>query len=290
MRPLRSVLYMPGSNARALEKARTLPADGLIFDLEDAVAPSMKATARQQVAAALQEGGYGHRFIVVRVNGPDTDWHEQDVRAAAAAKPGAILLPKVETPDMLRAAAGDIAAAGGEGIAIWAMMETPRAVLRALDIAEVAADIPLAAFVMGTNDLARETGASLAKGRAAFVPWLMACVAAAKANGLEIIDGVFNDFRDAAGLRAECEQGRLMGMSGKTLIHPAQLAAANEIFAPSDAEVAWAEKLAAAFAAPENAGRGAIEVDGRMVELLHLQMAERTLALAKAIADMEGRA
>ncbi len=284
IRPRRSVLYMPGSNPRVLEKARGLPADALIFDLEDAVAPEAKETARQQVAAALAEGGYAPRERIVRINAPGTEWFEADLEMVIEIRPDALLLPKVARPADIHRLAGPLAEAG---IALWAMMETPLAVLNARDIAATAEETPLSCLVMGTNDLARETGASLAEGRLAFRPWLATCVAAARAFGLSVIDGVYNDFRDEEGFAAECRQGRLMGFDGKTVIHPAQIGPANAIFAPTDEEVAWAERIVAAFARPENAGKGAISIDGRMVERLHLEIAGRTLALARAIRERE---
>ncbi len=287
IRPRRSVLYMPGSNPRALEKARDLPADALIFDLEDAVAPEAKSTARAQVAAALAAGGYGPRECIVRINAPGTEWFEADLEMVLQSGADAVLLPKVTGPADIHRLAGPLTEAG---IALWAMMETPLAVLNARDIAATADAAPLSCLVMGTNDLARETGASLAEGRTAFRPWLATCVAAARAFGLAIIDGVYNDFRDEKGLAAECRQGRLMGFDGKTLIHPAQIGPANAIFAPTREEVAWAERIVAAFALPENAGKGAISIDGRMVERLHLEIAERTLGLARAIREREERA
>jgi citrate lyase subunit beta/citryl-CoA lyase len=284
IRPRRSVLYMPGSNPRVLEKARALPADALIFDLEDAVAPEAKEEARRLVAQALKEGGYGPRERIVRINAPGTAWFDDDLAMALQASADAVLLPKVSVPEDVHRLAGPLREAG---IDLWIMMETPLAVLNARDIAATARSTPLACLVMGTNDLARETMARLDEERLAFRPWLATCVAAARAFGLAIIDGVYNDFRDERGFRAECRQGRLMGFDGKTVIHPAQIEPANEIFAPTQEEVAWAEKIVEAFARPENAGRGAISLDGRMVELLHREIAERTLALARAIRERE---
>ena len=286
IRPRRSALYMPGSNTRALEKAKTLPADALILDLEDAVAPAAKADARAQVAAAVAAGGYGARETVIRINALSTEWGADDLAAALAAGPDAILVPKVSSVEELTRIRAAFAAAGAEGrVALWIMMETPLAILNAATIAAAAndRDAPLACLVMGTNDLAKETGASLGQGRLAMVPWLATCVAAARAHGLAILDGVYNDFRDLEGFAAECAQGAALGMDGKTLIHPSQLALANEIFAPAPAEVERARAIIAAFARPENAGKGAIELDGRMVELLHLETARRTMALAAAI-------
>lgn len=287
IRPRRSVLYMPGSNARAIAKARTLPADGVILDLEDAVAPDAKVAARRQVAEAVQAGGFGRREVVIRINGLGSPWGEDDLAAAAAAGPDAILIPKVEDPEMIAAAERALSAAGApDSLRLWAMIETPLAILHAEAIA-AAARCPawrLSCFVLGTNDLAKDTRARLRPGRAAMLPWLATAVAAARAHGVDILDGVFNDFGDTDGLRAECEQGRDFGFDGKTLIHPSQIAPANEIFAPSPGEVAQARAIVAAFAAPEHAGLGVISLGGRMVERLHAEMAARTIALADAIA------
>ena len=274
IKPRRSVLYMPGSNARALEKARTLAADSFIFDLEDAVAPQAKAEARQQVCDAVASGGYGNRELIIRINALDSQWGKDDLAAVIKARPDAILVPKVNTPQ-------DLASLKNCGIAIWAMMETPLAMLNARDIAFASG---LEAFVMGTNDLAKETGASLKRHRHAMVPWLMTCVAAARAAGISIIDGVYNDFRNDDGLRAEALQGADFGMDGKTIIHPGQIAACNEIFAPSAEETANARAIIEAFSLPENQGKGAINLNGRMVELLHCDIAKRTIAIAEAIA------
>ena len=287
IRPRRSALYMPGSNARALEKARSLPADAVILDLEDAVAPSAKDLARDQVAAAVAAGGFGRREVVVRVNGLGTEWGRADVEALAKAGADAILVPKVSSPGEIMMAARDIAQAGApEKTRLWAMIETPQAILNIDSIARTARDpsSKLDVFVMGTNDLAKETRARLVPGRAPMQAWLSLAVAAARANGVEILDGVWNDIADEAGFRAECEQGRDFGMDGKTLVHPGQIAIANEVFAPSAAELAFARRIVAAFEEPENRGRGAISLDGRMVELLHAEMARRVVALADAVA------
>ena len=283
-RPRRSVLYMPGANARALEKARSLAADGLILDLEDAVAPEAKALARAQVCAAVAAGGYGHREVVIRVNGPDTEWGADDLAAAISAGPDAILLPKVSRPADLEGPAAAIAGAG-KAISLWAMMETPLAMLNAGKIA--AFGPPLAALVMGTNDLARETRARQTKDRLPMLAWLSTCIAAARAHGLDIIDGVYNDFRDEAGLAAECEQGRDLGMDGKTLIHPAQIGPCNAAFSPDDDEVARARAIITAFEKPENRDKGVITLDGRMVERLHRDMARQLVAVAEAIERKE---
>ncbi|WP_417767923.1 HpcH/HpaI aldolase/citrate lyase family protein [Stappia sp.] len=287
IRPRRSVLYMPGSNARALEKARTLDVDALILDLEDAVAPDAKDTAREQVREALAAGGYGSRELVIRVNGPATPWGAADLDMAIAARPDAILLPKVSSPaDLERVAHKLNAARVPARTALWAMMETPLAMLNAATIAASAAnpETRLSCFVMGTNDLAKETRAALVPGRAPMHPWLMTCVAAARAYGIDIVDGVYNTLDDEAGFAAECQEGVEMGMDGKTLIHPRQVAPCNAAFSPADEDIAWARRIIAEFEKPENASKGAIQVEGRMVERLHAQMGARLVAIADAIA------
>jgi len=289
VRPRRSVLYMPGSNARAMEKARALPADAVILDLEDAVAPDAKATARELIVKALQQGGFGRREVVVRVNGLDTAWWAEDL-AVAAAGPDAVLVPKVSTPEQLRQVAARLAGVGAApGLRVWAMMETPLAVLNVAGIAAAAREpaTRLAAFVMGTNDLAKDTRARIVPGRAPMLPWLMTCIAAARAFGLDILDGVYNDIGNAEGFAAECRQARDLGFDGKTLIHPQQIAPCNEAFSPPPEEVAWARKIIAAFDQPENAGKGVLQIEGRMVERLHADMARRTVAIADAIAQMQ---
>lgn len=288
-RPRRSILYMPGSNARALEKARSLGADGFIFDLEDAVAPDMKDEARALVVDAVRTGGYGKREVVIRINGLDTPWADADIEAAAAAAPDAILVPKVDTPDTLRQLDARLTDLGApEKLRLWAMMETPLSMLNAANIASAALDegARLACFVMGTNDLAKETGAAITADRLPMLAWLSTCVAAARAYRLTILDGVYNNFRDTDGFAAECQHGRSLGMDGKTLIHPSQLEICNQVFAPSADEVAFARQIIAAFALPENADKGAITVDGRMVERLHAQIARHTVAIADAIDDL----
>lgn len=283
-RPLRSVLYMPGSNARAIEKARALPCDGIILDLEDAVAPDAKAEARTLIAEAFAQGGFGHRFMILRVNAADTALHADDMALAAQVNADAVLIPKIDTPQ-------DVAEARGKlpGKALWAMMETPRAMLEAGAIAAwgQGEDEGLAGFVMGTNDLSKETRARLVPGRAPMLPWLATCLAAARAHGLAILDGVFNSLDDEPGFEAECVQARDMGFDGKTLVHPRQIDACNAVFAPDPDEVAFARTVIAAFEAPENAGKGALRVEGRMVERLHAEMAARTVAVADAIAARE---
>jgi citrate lyase subunit beta/citryl-CoA lyase len=286
IRPRRSALYMPGSNARAIEKARTLPVDAVILDLEDSVAPEAKAMARDQVLEALTAGGFGARETIVRINALDTPWWLDDLNAVAKARPDAVLVPKVSIPGHLEDVAErlvDISA--DHRIRVWAMMETPRAILNAREIAAAAADVEtrLAAFVMGTNDLAKETRAKITPGRAPMLPWLMNCVAAARAFGLDILDGVFNDLADANGFARECAEARNMGFDGKTLIHPNQIAACNAVFSPSEDEVTQAKKIIAAFDLPENSGKGVVQLDGRMVERLHADMARRTVAINDAI-------
>lgn len=286
IRPRRSVLYMPGSKERALEKGKELQTDAIIFDLEDAVAPDMKEMARQQVVAAISAGGYGNRELVIRVNGIDTPWFEEDIKAAASADPDAILVPKVSSGEEVELVRQKLIAHGAKaGIDLWAMMETPLAMLQAKEIAAAgpAESHRLAAFVMGTNDLAKETGAALTPGRLPMLSWLSTCVAAGRAFGIDIIDGVYNDFKNEEGFKKECEEGRDLGMDGKTLIHPAQLAPSNEVFSPSEDAVEWARKIIEAFEQPENQGKGAITVEGKMVELLHAEMAKRTVAKAEAI-------
>ena len=283
IRPRRSALYMPGSNARAIEKARSLPADTIILDLEDSVAPDQKTAAREQVCAAVQAGGFGTREVVIRTNGMETEWGRADLAAALRAGPDAILLPKVSTPDDITRIARDLNATGAPvHTRLWAMIETPLGILNIDAIARTAADPAsrLAVFVMGTNDLAKETRARLTPGRAPMIVWLSRSIVAARAYGIDVLDGVWNQIADMEGLRAECEQGRDLGMDGKTVIHPNQIPVANEIFAPSAAEVAWARQVIAAFDLPENAAKGAISLDGKMVELLHADMARRTLAIA----------
>jgi citrate lyase subunit beta/citryl-CoA lyase len=286
IQPRRSVLYMPGSNARAIEKARTLPVDAVILDLEDSVAPESKAAARAQVAQAVGAGGFGAREVIVRINGLDTQWWLDDLNAIGKAKPDAVLVPKVSSPNHLEDVAErlvDISA--DQKIRVWAMMETPLAMLNARDIAAAASDVEtrLAAFVMGTNDLAKDTRAKIMPGRAAMLPWLMNCVAAARAFGLDILDGVYNDLSNAEGFARECSEARDMGFDGKTLIHPNQIGPCNAAFSPSTEEIAQANKIIAAFDLPENKDKGVVQLDGRMVERLHADMARRTVAIAQAI-------
>ena len=278
---------MPGSNARALEKARTLAADVIIVDLEDSIAPEKKAEARAQAVAALKAGGYGRRELVLRVNGLGTPWFEDDFAAAVAAAPDAVLVPKIETPAELVQIAGKLQQLrAAERTRVWIMMETPRAVLNAAAITETATRVPgcrLSCVVLGTNDIQKETRALTTPDRMPLLYALQATVLASRAYGLDILDGVYNAFRDADGFRRECVQGRTLGMDGKTLIHPDQIAIANEVFAPPSDEVAWARKVLAAFEVPENKAKGVVQIDGQMVELLHAEIARRTVAIADAI-------
>ena len=275
-RPLRSVLYVPGSKPGALDKARGLPADAIIFDLEDAVAPAEKAAARAHVVAALSAGGYGPRLCLVRINAPDTPWGEADL-AAVAPVAEAILLPKVELPATLTAVREQA------DRPVWAMIETAKGVVRARELAEAWT----AGLVIGTNDLAKELGCRDRPDRLPLMAALGTCLLAARAAGIPCVDGVFNAFRDVAGFRAECEQGRDLGMDGKTLIHPDQIAIANEVFAPDDAEVTLARRRIEAFEAAEAQGQGVAVLDGRIVENLHVESARATLAKAEAIRAME---
>jgi citrate lyase subunit beta/citryl-CoA lyase len=291
IRPRRSVLYMPGSNARAIEKARTLPVDGVILDLEDAVAPDAKEAARAQVADAVKQGGFGSREVFIRVNGIDTAWHADDLAAAAQAAPDAILIPKISHPDQLEMVGRRLLDMHTpHQTRVWAMIETPLSVFNILAIAAEAKDSEarLAGFVMGTNDLAKETRARIVPGRAPMVPWLAACVLAARQYGIDILDGVYNDIGNADGFAAECAQARDMGFDGKTLIHPNQIEPCNAAFTPDAAELAQARKIIAAFDLPENKDKGALQVDGRMVERMHAEMARRTVAIAEAIEQARG--
>ena len=282
-RPRRSVLYMPGSNARALEKGREIPADALILDLEDAVAPDAKAVARQQVVDAVKAGGYGHREIAIRVNGLDTPWGADDLQAAAQAGAQAVLLPKVESAAMVAEAEQRLRRAGApESLAIWCMMETPLGILNAREIA--GASRRLACLVMGTSDLVKDLRASHTALRLPVLTSLSLCVLAARAFGLAALDGVHLDLADDAGFRAVCVQGRELGFDGKTLIHPKTVAVANEIFAPSESEVAQARKIIAAHAEAAAAGKGVVLLDGKLIENLHVEMAKRTMTLAEAVA------
>lgn len=286
-RPRRTCLYMPGANTKAMEKAKTLAADVLLLDLEDSVAPEAKEQAREQVAAAVKAGGYGKREVIVRVNALSTPWGQDDIAAAGAARPDGMLAPKVESGDQVRALDEAMTRAGfAKDATLWVMIETPRAILGIAEIAAAANGTRLSCFVMGLNDLAKETRARASSGRAAFHAAMALTVTAARAEGLTAIDGVYNDIADAEGFKAECEQGLEFGFDGKTLIHPSQIETANAVFAPTEEEVARARAVIAAFALPENAGKGVIKVDGRMTELLHLEEAKRVVAVAEAIGAM----
>lgn len=288
-RPRRSVLYMPGSNARALEKARSLPADALILDLEDAVAPDAKEEARTQVVTAVTEGGYGKREIIIRVNGLDTPWGLDDIKAAVAAKPDAILVPKISTPDdVLRADKAMSEAGASASMQLWCMIETPLAMLNIQSIAAKASSTRMTVWVMGTNDIAKELRAAHTPDRVPMLTSLGLSIIAARAYGLVALDGVYNDIKDEEGFAAVCEQGRDMGFDGKTLIHPSQVGPCNAIFSPDPETVDFARKTIEAFTLPENAGKGVLKVDGRMVEILHAEIAKRTVAIADAIAELEG--
>jgi citrate lyase subunit beta/citryl-CoA lyase len=286
IRPRRSVLYMPGSNARALEKAKILPADGVILDLEDAVAPDAKAAARAQVVAAVKAGGFGAREVFIRTNGFDTPWFSDDLTAAAAAAPDAILIPKISTSEQLQLIAQRLLSMHTDHkVRIWAMIETPTAIFNVRQIAAAATDAEtrLTGFVLGTNDLAKETRARILPGRAPMLPWLATCLLAAREYGIDVLDGVFNDIADMQGFEEECAQARDMGFDGKTLIHPNQIEPCNAAFSPTADEVAAARKMIAAFDLPENRDKGVVQIDGRMVERMHAEMARRTVAIADAI-------
>jgi len=286
IRPRRSVLYMPGSNARAIEKAKTLPVDGIILDLEDAVAPNAKDAAREQVAEAVRAGGFGHREVIIRLNSMDTPWFAPDFDAAIGARPDAILVPKVSTAQQIEMIGTRLLDTHADHhVRLWAMIETPAAIfnIRALAAEAEDSESRLAGFVIGTNDLAKETRARLVPGRTPMLPWLSACVLAAHAYGIDVLDGVYNDIADMEGFAAECAQGRDMGFDGKTLIHPSQIEACNAVFSPSAEESAQAHKIIAAFDRPENAGKGVVQIDGRMVERMHADIARRTVAIVEAI-------
>lgn len=287
-RPRRSVLYVPGSNARAQEKAKTLAVDAIVFDLEDSVADDVKPQARDAVLATIKGGGFGHREIVLRVNAARTEFFEEDMAAAVKARPDAVLLSKVESTAEIFAAERHLRGRPEtQGIALWAMVETARGLI---DIAGIAASVRkpeghrLRGLVLGTNDIVRETAVKAGGDRTPVLPWLSMAVLAARAEKLFVLDGVYNDFANVAGFEAECAQGRALGMDGKTIIHPSQVDAANRYFAPSEAEVAEAREIIKAFSRPENARRGVIAIEGRMVERLHAKIAERTLQMAELIA------
>ena len=284
--PRRSVLYMPGANDKALEKAKTLPCDAIIFDTEDSVAPDMKEAARAKVAAAVQSGEYGRRELTIRINGLDTQWWQDDLRSAGAAGPSAVVVPKINSVDDVALVESVLdTVEGAEHTAIWAMLETPAAMERAVEIAT--SSERLTVLVMGTNDLAKELRAGLVPGRHPLLWGLGRCVNAARFAGKVILDGVYNDVKNPEGFAAECAQGAEMGFDGKTLIHPTQVEPCNEAFAPSAADVEYSERVIAAWDEGIAAGKGVITVDGRMIENLHVANARRALAIAAAIADLE---
>ncbi|MBS4049230.1 MAG: CoA ester lyase [Alphaproteobacteria bacterium] len=284
-RPRRSVLYMPGSNARALEKAKSLAADALILDLEDAVAPDAKALAREQVCKAVVDGGYGARELIIRTNGLDTPWGKDDIIAAAKAAPDAILLPKVESAAQVQEAETLLQQHGEEKTAIWCMMETPKGILHAEQIAS--ASPRLAALVMGTSDLVKDLNAQHTPLRLPVLTSLGICMLAARAYDLAILDGVYLDLDDDAGFEAACQQGLELGFDGKTLIHPKTLEITNRVYAPSAAQVAWAQKIIAAFEAAAKEGKGVVLVDGKLIENLHVEQAKKLAALAEAIEKLQ---
>jgi len=280
LRPRRSVLYMPAANERALEKARTIAADSIIFDLEDAVAPDAKSDARERAVAAVTSGTYGTRELTIRCNGLGTPWGEDDLAAIAGAAPAAVVVPKVDSPLYLDEVAARLDAGGAGDTLIWAMIETPTAIL---DARRIAAHPRVDVLVMGTNDLAREVRAPLIPGRANLVPFLALALLAAREAGVAILDGVYNDVRDPEGFAAECRHGVELGFDGKTLIHPSQVEPANQAWSPSAEAIEHAERVIAAFTAAEADRRGVVTVDGRMIENLHVENARRTLAIAAAI-------
>lgn len=287
-RPRRSCLYMPGANPRALEKAKSLAADTVILDLEDAVAPDAKEEARETVCSAVKAGGYGKREVVIRVNGLDTEWGLDDMKAAVAAGPDAILAPKViDGGDIDRLDDAMSRAGAPKEMGLWVMIEMPKAILNIMDIAEAAGRTRLSAFVMGTNDLAKELRAVNDPARTAFQTSLGLTMAAARAFDIVAIDGVYNDISNAEGLENEVRQGRMLGFDGKTLIHPSQIETTNRIFAPEEADVQQARDVIAAFADPSNKGKGVLKVNGKMTELLHLEEAKRIVAVDEAIKAME---
>jgi citrate lyase subunit beta/citryl-CoA lyase len=281
-RPRRSVLYMPGSNARALEKGRTLPADALILDLEDSVAPDVKDVGRAQIADALNAGGFGHKEITVRINPLDTNWGIDDVEAMSKVPCDALVLPKVDSAQMVLDLSAKMDAAGAAAdMGIWCMIETPQGVLDAHEIA--AAHPRVGCLVMGLNDLAKDLRCRHTVDRLPFVFSLSKCVLAARAAVASVLDGAYMDLNDDDGFRASCEQGRDLGMDGKTLIHPKTIEMANDVFAPSADDIAWAERIIAAHAEALEAGKGVVVVDGKLIENLHVAEAERLIGLSNAI-------
>ena len=282
-RPRRSALYLPASNARAVDKARSLACDVVILDLEDSVAPEGKAEARTAAVAAVTEGGFGGREVVIRANGLDTPWGREDLAAAAKAKPDAVLVPKVSAPEDLSA----VRTALGEHLPIWAMIETCAAMFRLDALGAESVNVGVEAWVIGSNDLAKEMRCTLTVDREPLIAALSLSLMAARAHRLAIIDGVFNEIADEAGLVRQCAQAAAFGFDGKSLIHPSQVDAANAAFTPDASAVAWARTVVAAFERPENAGRGVLKVEGRMVERLHFAEARRLIGVAEAIAARE---
>ena len=282
LRPRRSALYMPAANERALEKAKAIPCDAIIFDLEDAVAPDSKSLARDQAVAAARSGEYGTRELTIRCNGMSTPWGSDDLVAAASATPSAVVIPKVNSAAYLDDIAARLDAAGASGTSIWAMVETPTAIF---DVRAIAAHPRVSVLVIGTNDLARELRAPLGvAGRWNLTPHLATAVLAAREAGKIILDGVFNDVKDLDGFAAECRQGVEMGFDGKTLIHPGQVGPCNEAWSPTDAQIEESRGIIAAFEEAVAEGRGVVTYNGRMIENLHVDTARRTLAVADAIA------
>lgn len=282
----RSALYMPASNPKVLAKGPLLQTDAVIIDLEDSVAPTAKSVAREQASSALINLDYGYRLRALRINASNTPWHADDIAAVATIKPDAVVLPKVESADdILFVSAALDQFPDTRGIAIWAMMESPLAIVNAAEIAACSQVCPrLTCLLIGNNDMARASNMPVTSDRTYLLPWLMTLVAAAKAYSLSILDGVYNDFADTVGFRAECEQGVAMGMDGKTLIHPSQLAIANAVYSPADADITQAKSVVAAFAHPDNVNAGVLQIDGRMIERLHLGMAEQLLIRAAQLA------
>lgn len=287
--PRRTALYLPATNAKAIAKARTLPVDVVILDLEDAVAPERKEEARGAAVAAVREGGFGDRELVIRANGLDTPWAEADLAAIARSGADGVLVPKIgSAADIARCEA--LLKDAPASLALWAMIETCAAILALPAIAAASAETRFAAMVLGTNDLAKEMRAALTPDRIAFLPILTSAVVAARAHGLVVLDGVCNDFQDLDRFEAECRQGLTLGFDGKTIIHPRQVDPCNAVYSPTTDEVAWAERIIAAFAEPEHAGKGVVQIDGRMVELLHLDDARRVRDTAATIARRGGAA
>ena len=284
LRPRRSVLYMPSSNERALEKAKSIPCDALIFDLEDAVAPDAKESARVNAVAAAGSGEYGHREVTIRCNGLDTPWGTEDITAAASSGASAVVIPKVDSAAYLDEIARSLVDAGApDHMSIWAMVETPTAIL---DVRAIAGHARVDVLVMGTNDLIKELRTGIAADRAPLVPHLATAVLGAREAGKVILDGVYNDVRNPDGFLAEARQGQLLGFDGKTLVHPSQVEPTNDVWAPDDDEIDYSRRVIAEFEAAEAEGRGVLTVDGRMIENLHVDNARRVLAVADAIASL----